>query len=108
SSVVEQQRASAAAAAEVAPRVVRQPVVELAAAAEPTRNELVAEAPRPSSSSNQDSLVRSVVLGASQPRAVESAVQPQVALVLESEALVAHLKLNSTRTPPSCRDRNSV
>src|SRR2546425_958196 len=90
----------------------------MAAAAEVKLNGPVAEAPRPSFSSNQGSLLEAAVLGASQPRAVESAVQPQVALVVESaqraalpvesEALVAHLKLNSTPPPRSCRDRNSV
>ena len=120
-SIVEQQRASAVAvaeaAAEIAPRVVPQPPVELAEAAEATLNGPVVEAQRPSFSSNQRSLV-AAVLGASPPRAVESAVQPQVALVVESaqqaalpvesEALVAHLKLNSTPPPRSCRDRNWV
>ena len=68
------------AVAEVALRVVRQPAVELAAAR-------AAES-------------------ASQPQAAESA--QRAALLVESEALVAHLKLNSTPTPQSCRDRNSV
>ena len=109
-SIVEQQSVSAEAAAEVARWVVLQPAAELAAA-EATRNERVAGAPRPSSSSNQGSLLETAVLVASQvasPQAVESVAQPQAALVLESEALVAHLKLNSTPTPRSGRDRNWV
>ena len=111
-SVVEQQRASMVAAAEVVPRVVRQPAAELAAAAK--LNEPETEAPKPSSSSNQRSLAAATLAApqvasrVAQPRAAQSVAQPQAALLVESEALVAHLKLNSNPTPRSCRDRNSV
>jgi len=122
SSVVEPQRASAVAAAEVAPQAVRQravELVELAAAVAAKLNEPAAEAPRPSFSSTQGSLPAArvaslqAVESAAQPLA---AVQPRAALVVESvvqlpaepQALVARLKLNSTRTPRSCRDRNSA
>jgi hypothetical protein len=110
---VEQQRA--AAAAEVAPQVVRQLAAELASVVEATQNEPAAEAPRPSSSLIPDSLLAAAVVvallqaveSAVRPRAAvlaESAVRPRAAPVVELEALVAHL--NSTAIPRSCRDRN--
>jgi len=122
SSGVEQPHESALAAAEVAPQVVRQPAVALIelAAAEAKQNEPVAEALRPSFSSTQGSLAAAaeaslrVEVSAAQPQAAEAAVQPRAVLVVELAAqpraalLVARLKSNSTRTPRSCMDRNSV
>ena len=100
--------------------MVPQLAAELAAEAEAKPSGPVAEAPRPSFSSNQGYLLPAAVLGASL-QAVELAAQPRTAalvaesmsqaravLRVESAALVAQLKLNPTWTPRSCRDRNSV